>query len=86
MFEGVQIAIGIAGAIASFFLGVGLAIGGWIGRARRVMWIGAGLALVGVLIGLLVFVFIQQVDRDHAWETKDHEEKAKNSPEVERLR
>jgi len=86
MFEGVQIAIGIAAAIASFFFGIGLAIGGWIGRAKRITWWGAGFVVVGVFIAVLVWVFIQKVDRDHRWEAQAREETAKNSPEVERLR
>jgi len=58
MFEGVQIAIGILAAIASFFFGIGLGIGGWLGKAKRISWFGAGFVGAGILIAVLVFVFI----------------------------
>jgi hypothetical protein len=86
MFEPFQIVIGITIAIAAFFLGVGLAIGGWIAKAQRMKVWGIGFALAGVLIVVLACVAFQKVDWFNEREFWTHEKAAEKSPEVQRLR
>ena len=86
MFESVQIAIGIAAALGAFFLGLGLAIAGWILKAKRAVWFGVGFVSAGFTIVALVWLLAQQADRNLRFEAQAREAKAKDSPEVARLR